>query len=61
MYPVESRYMGGLEGYPDDGNGQYSAHISYGDWLQLNVMKRVKANNVEQIGFFAPFSVISII
>ena len=47
----------GVEGYPDDGNGFYSRGLSYGDWVQLNVMHRIKANNVEQIGFVAPFSV----
>ncbi|CAI2381119.1 unnamed protein product [Moneuplotes crassus] len=57
--PSEYKYLGGYEGYPDDGNGVYSKHLSYGDWVQLNVMQRIKRNNVEQLCFFAPFSLIN--
>mmetsp|Transcript_6281 Transcript_6281/g.5393 ORF Transcript_6281/g.5393 Transcript_6281/m.5393 type:complete len:140 (+) Transcript_6281:149-568(+) len=59
MHSLEEKYQGGLEGYPDDGNGVYSANLSYGDWFQINVMKRIKSNNTEQIGFFAPFSMVN--
>eukprot|EP00343_Euplotes_focardii_P010558 CAMPEP_0205826988 /NCGR_PEP_ID=MMETSP0206-20130828/30488_1 /ASSEMBLY_ACC=CAM_ASM_000279 /TAXON_ID=36767 /ORGANISM="Euplotes focardii, Strain TN1" /LENGTH=47 /DNA_ID= /DNA_START= /DNA_END= /DNA_ORIENTATION= len=47
MHSLEEKYQGGLEGYPDDGNGVYSANLSYGDWFQINVMKRIKSNNTE--------------
>jgi len=34
-------------GYPDTGNGRYSAKLSYGDWFSFNNWQRVQYNFLE--------------
>lgn len=52
---VKFNFIG--NGYPDDGNGLYTSGLSYPSWHDMNVVKRIRINNVEQIWFMAPFSV----
>ena len=44
-------------GYPDDGNSIYSNKLSYDEWFDLNVTRRIRLNNIEQICFMAPLNV----
>ena len=46
-------------GHPDDCNGRYIRYASYKDWYFLNVVKRWKQNNLENIVHFAPLSLIN--
>lgn len=42
-------------GYPDMGNGRYSARLSYLDWLDFNKAQRVHYNFLEQVLLFFKF------
>ena len=46
-------------GQPDDCNGRYIKHSAYKDWYFLNVIKRQRVNNLENIVHFAPLSMIN--
>ena len=45
-------------GYPDMGNGRYSAKLSYLDWLDFNKSQRVHYNFVEQIASILTFVIL---
>ena len=45
-------------GYPDMGNGRYSAKLSYGDWLDFNKAQRVHYNFVEQVASILIFVIL---
>ena len=44
------------QGYPDDGNGRYISSRTYGDWYFLNITKRQKLNNLDNLVMVAPLS-----
>eukprot|EP01017_Pseudomicrothorax_dubius_P010231 TRINITY_DN13623_c0_g1_i1.p1 TRINITY_DN13623_c0_g1~~TRINITY_DN13623_c0_g1_i1.p1 ORF type:complete len:149 (+),score=29.68 TRINITY_DN13623_c0_g1_i1:138-584(+) len=46
-------------GFPDMGNGRYSAKLSYKDWFQFNVAQRVHQNFLEAIGIIIPATLIA--
>eukprot|EP01016_Furgasonia_blochmanni_P017372 TRINITY_DN2018_c0_g2_i1.p1 TRINITY_DN2018_c0_g2~~TRINITY_DN2018_c0_g2_i1.p1 ORF type:complete len:179 (+),score=30.14 TRINITY_DN2018_c0_g2_i1:102-638(+) len=42
------------EGYPDMGNGRYSAKLSYREWWLFNNAQRAHLNFLEQLGIAVP-------
>ena len=44
---------------PDDGNSRYTKNAEYSDWYFLNIAKRQKTNNMENIVSFAPLSMVN--
>ena len=39
-------------GYPDCGNGRYSAKLPYADWLKMNNGQRAQGNYLEHLSFY---------
>ena len=37
------------EGYPDMGNGRYSAKLTYKDWFEFNSAQRIHYNYLESV------------
>lgn len=53
MQEAHKKEVGGsmdAMGYPDMGNGRYSAQLSYGDWYRFNVAQRTHYNMIETSG-----------
>ena len=47
------------KGFPDDGNGRYTQKKQYADWYFMNISKRQRNNNQDNLVVFAPLSLMN--